>query len=383
MPEECSICLESFGKQSIATSKPCGHKYHFECLNTWVKTSSQCPTCRAWLTDMELESGTQYKIERREQSKLDFQPPTPPTGPIQSNLNESGDNAETCITCLNKIGLIHLQCESCNVKFHANCHDGEFCPNCGWNKFQSINSSLTMKRAKGSRNGFDGDENRMYCRIVDELKLNQQQKMEGHDEIDEAWGMLDKALHDPPSEEVEEEAQALSVREEPNQEIGSHRLKKPNSVTHTLTMDALAKHDMTNGNKPKNDIPTDKGLNYIQKLIIYRLLIKPRIPSTIPIRLYTKISKNISRKFYDLINRNKYAMLSLNSLIEFSEREGIVQKDKRSIDSLYKKWGENSIIRNFVGGEYLNNELGQNWIARLINEEISKSTAKQSPFIST
>lgn len=270
---------------------------------------------------------------------------------------------------------IYLTCESCNIKFHSNCHDGEFCPNCGWNKFQLINSSLTRIRSKANRNGFDGDENRMYCKMVDELKSNQEQNQKDNNEetiIDDAWVMLDRALNDDAPDEKKSIDQEEVIDFKPiNPE--SEQLKRPNSVTHSLTMDALTKHDITNGNQPKGQISKSRrSLNYIQKLIIYRLLIKPRIPTTIPIHHYTKISKNISRKFYDLINNNKYAMLSLNSLIEFSEREGITLKDKKSIDSLDKTWNENSIIKNFINGGYLNNELGQNWIQRLIGEEINK-----------
>ncbi|KAL1534526.1 putative E3 ubiquitin-protein ligase RHY1A [Salvia divinorum] len=43
---ECSICLESFlaGDQLICL--PCGHRYHFSCLDPWVRTCADCPYCR-------------------------------------------------------------------------------------------------------------------------------------------------------------------------------------------------------------------------------------------------------------------------------------------------------------------------------------------------
>ncbi|KAL1564527.1 putative E3 ubiquitin-protein ligase RHY1A isoform X1 [Salvia divinorum] len=43
---ECSICLESFlmGDQLICL--PCGHRYHFCCLEPWVRTCADCPYCR-------------------------------------------------------------------------------------------------------------------------------------------------------------------------------------------------------------------------------------------------------------------------------------------------------------------------------------------------
>ena len=64
---ECSICLDtieeiepsehSYLVESItknyknAKSLPCGHIFHTECINSWMKTSPSCPYCRKFLIE--------------------------------------------------------------------------------------------------------------------------------------------------------------------------------------------------------------------------------------------------------------------------------------------------------------------------------------------
>ncbi|XP_011088169.1 probable E3 ubiquitin-protein ligase RHY1A [Sesamum indicum] len=43
---ECSICLESFLEGDELIRLPCGHRYHFCCLDPWVRTCGDCPYCR-------------------------------------------------------------------------------------------------------------------------------------------------------------------------------------------------------------------------------------------------------------------------------------------------------------------------------------------------
>ncbi|OMO63331.1 Zinc finger, RING-type [Corchorus olitorius] len=43
---DCSICLESFQDEEVLTRLPCGHRFHFACLDPWVRTCGDCPYCR-------------------------------------------------------------------------------------------------------------------------------------------------------------------------------------------------------------------------------------------------------------------------------------------------------------------------------------------------
>lgn len=42
-PEECSVCLKDMWTQVTLS---CGHKYHFNCINTWFGYQKNCPYCR-------------------------------------------------------------------------------------------------------------------------------------------------------------------------------------------------------------------------------------------------------------------------------------------------------------------------------------------------
>lgn len=48
MSVECCFCFESFGAnvdlEVVATK--CGHMFHINCLNEWMKQSNTCPHCR-------------------------------------------------------------------------------------------------------------------------------------------------------------------------------------------------------------------------------------------------------------------------------------------------------------------------------------------------
>ncbi|KAL2552359.1 RING/U-box superfamily protein [Forsythia ovata] len=43
---ECSICLESFLVGDELICLPCGHRFHFCCLEPWLRTCGDCPYCR-------------------------------------------------------------------------------------------------------------------------------------------------------------------------------------------------------------------------------------------------------------------------------------------------------------------------------------------------
>ena len=43
--QECNICLEEI-HQEHQTTLPCQHKFHKDCLKTWMRIKSNCPLCR-------------------------------------------------------------------------------------------------------------------------------------------------------------------------------------------------------------------------------------------------------------------------------------------------------------------------------------------------
>jgi len=43
----CSICLEPVSTKDDNASLGCHHKFHFTCIQYWLKKKSTCPVCRA------------------------------------------------------------------------------------------------------------------------------------------------------------------------------------------------------------------------------------------------------------------------------------------------------------------------------------------------
>lgn len=43
---KCAICLEDFESEKKPNRTDCGHFFHHHCLNKWVKSKENCPTCR-------------------------------------------------------------------------------------------------------------------------------------------------------------------------------------------------------------------------------------------------------------------------------------------------------------------------------------------------
>ncbi len=49
---ECPICLEQQFSQNIVKISDCNHKFHINCIKTWITThnNEQCPLCRTFVT---------------------------------------------------------------------------------------------------------------------------------------------------------------------------------------------------------------------------------------------------------------------------------------------------------------------------------------------
>jgi hypothetical protein len=43
----CSICLDNYGDGEVLRMLPdCGHLFHRECVDTWLRYHPTCPVCR-------------------------------------------------------------------------------------------------------------------------------------------------------------------------------------------------------------------------------------------------------------------------------------------------------------------------------------------------
>ncbi|KAI5075233.1 hypothetical protein GOP47_0009309 [Adiantum capillus-veneris] len=49
-PDVCSICLESLSMGNTVLCFPCKHRFHRNCLVSWLEAHWQCPNCRSIIT---------------------------------------------------------------------------------------------------------------------------------------------------------------------------------------------------------------------------------------------------------------------------------------------------------------------------------------------
>eukprot|EP00658_Telonema_sp_P-2_P020229 TRINITY_DN17993_c0_g1_i1.p1 TRINITY_DN17993_c0_g1~~TRINITY_DN17993_c0_g1_i1.p1 ORF type:complete len:101 (+),score=10.64 TRINITY_DN17993_c0_g1_i1:86-388(+) len=45
--QDCSICLDGFGRGVECVAFQCGHYFHKECIKRWTCENDECPNCRA------------------------------------------------------------------------------------------------------------------------------------------------------------------------------------------------------------------------------------------------------------------------------------------------------------------------------------------------
>lgn len=62
--DECSICLEQITTDTLETTS-CKHRFHKECIKTWLCEHDECPLCRNFIgedsADDEYDTGDEYE----------------------------------------------------------------------------------------------------------------------------------------------------------------------------------------------------------------------------------------------------------------------------------------------------------------------------------
>ncbi|XP_010485695.1 PREDICTED: RING-H2 finger protein ATL51-like [Camelina sativa] len=61
---DCSVCLSEFQEnESLRLLPKCNHAFHVPCIDTWLKSHSNCPLCRAFISGAEIVVVTDQPID--------------------------------------------------------------------------------------------------------------------------------------------------------------------------------------------------------------------------------------------------------------------------------------------------------------------------------
>ena len=60
----CVICLDEYEDGDEVRVLKCGHKYHKDCIDTWLKNSVQCPFCKRPIDTHEFDNRAPMRAAR-------------------------------------------------------------------------------------------------------------------------------------------------------------------------------------------------------------------------------------------------------------------------------------------------------------------------------
>jgi hypothetical protein len=348
-----------------------------------------------------------------------------------SNENQNHLSNQQCCICDNSVFLNQvIICPQCSALYHRSCSDELNCPLCEeWIDdilSPCIENNKTRKKKinkHGLKNKFD--DSNYYVELVNELQrrnksnenehehenLDLNSNIENNQEEEQAWNALNQ---------IQESSKNTANLEQSNNKIipsieTEPKLKRPKrSISKSfetptkqikLTESALASFDskFNNTNNNKNNIhnkkieikdnkdkyhirsikPTNlksKELSFTQKLLIQRLILKPRLNSNLTSKLsfdsYTDLNKTLSRKLYDYIKNSTLAISSMNAVIELAEREGFLPfNNRKCVDKFHNKLMDNSIVSKFTNCKWDNRTDNNKFniqIDEIVNNEIEK-----------
>ncbi|ONK72209.1 uncharacterized protein A4U43_C04F16970 [Asparagus officinalis] len=91
---DCSVCLGEFREEeSLRLLPKCSHAFHLQCIDTWLRSHSNCPLCRANI--VSVNPGP---------PQLPPPPPPPPLPPSSEGNNAGGERSEETILTIEDLG---------------------------------------------------------------------------------------------------------------------------------------------------------------------------------------------------------------------------------------------------------------------------------------
>ena len=82
----CSVCTDEYEVEEEVREMPCGHKFHKDCLDPWLKLRNSCPVCR-----FELPTDDKNYEKRRKKKSGESAENSPQSGNRNDNMEDDED----------------------------------------------------------------------------------------------------------------------------------------------------------------------------------------------------------------------------------------------------------------------------------------------------
>ncbi|RID47759.1 hypothetical protein BRARA_I04330 [Brassica rapa] len=110
-PEDCSVCLSEFEEEDEGRVLPkCGHVFHVDCIDTWFRSRSSCPLCRAPVQPEE--SVTESGLRNTEPVAPMFQS-VKPIEDTEAGSSSSSDESESSTPSSSSGSPVRFPSEEC------------------------------------------------------------------------------------------------------------------------------------------------------------------------------------------------------------------------------------------------------------------------------
>ena len=185
--ERCMVCLVEFQLSEAVERKPCGHTYHENCTEYYIKRNIDCPTCfcEPESSSSRSSNGEKEFVSEEDIIKVSCDFPNTDDDDDESEEESSDEPDEMCMVCLVEFGPKEVvKRKPCGHTYHEDCmeyytkHDMD-CPACYYDGSES-SSGNTDDHESEEENSDEPGEMCLVCLVEFQPREAVERKPCGH-----------------------------------------------------------------------------------------------------------------------------------------------------------------------------------------------------------